>query len=159
MKRMFLHGLDPEQASESKILSALGVSTPDFWGSFSKRMERLRETLANSNDSWMLVGTDMGGLMAALWTIQNPRQISRLILLGPTLNRPEFVAPAKKVDTPTLLIHGTRDEVIPHAVAKAQAELAFNKLQTHWVDDDHRLSATAASLDWSQMLGLAKGSS
>jgi len=156
MKRMFLHGLDPEQASETKILSALGVATPTFSGSLSKRMERLRETLENSNDSWMLIGTDMGGLMAALWTIQHSRQISRLILLAPTLNRPEFVAPQKKVDTPTLLIHGKRDEVIAHTVAKAQAELAFNKLQLHLVDDDHRLSATATSLDWQQMLGLPK---
>jgi len=156
MKRMFIHGLDPEQASETKILSALGVTTPDFRGSFSKRMERLRETLENSNESWMLIGTDMGGLMAALWTVQNARQISRLILLAPTLHRPEFVVPKKKVDTPTLLIHGTRDDVIPHTVAKAQAELAFNKLQIHLVDDDHRLSATAASLDWTQMLGLSK---
>lgn len=155
MKRMFLHGLDPEQASEAKILSALGVSVPDFRGSFSKRMERLRETLENSNESWMLIGTDMGGLMAALWTMQNARQITRLILLAPTLQRPEFVAPKKKVDTPTLLIHGTRDEVIPHALAKSQAELAFNRLQVHLVDDDHRLSATATSLDWPQMLGLS----
>jgi len=157
MKRMFLHGLDPEQASESKILSALGVTTPEFRGSFSKRMERLRETLENSNDSWMLIGTDMGGLMAALWTVQNARQVSRLILLAPTLNRPEFIAPKKKVETPTLLIHGTRDGVIAHTVAKAQAELAFNKLQIHLVDDNHRLSATASSLDWPQMLGLSRG--
>lgn len=156
MKRMFLHGLDPAQASETRLLSTLGVTVPDFRGSFAKRMERLRETLENSNESWMLIGTDMGGLMAALWTIQNARQISRLILLAPLLHRPEFVAPAKKVETPTLLIHGTRDEVIPHAVAKTQASLAFNRLQTHLVDDDHTLSATTSTLDWPQMLGLSK---
>ena len=156
MKRMFLHGLDSSsQGNKARLLSALGVTTPDFRGSLSRRMERLHELLDNSNDSWLLIGSSMGGLMAALYAMENARQITRLILMAPALNRPEFVF-KKPIDTPTLLIHGTRDEVIPHEAVKARAEAAFNKLTVHWVEDDHRLAATSAQLDWPHLLGLPR---
>ena len=148
---MFLHGLDSSsQGRKARLLASLGVETPDFTGDLAARMEQLAPLL--SGDRWVLVGSSFGGLMAALWTLQNPERVHRLILLAPAFHRPDFVV-ARPVDVPTLLIHGTRDTVVPHELAAARAREAFTQLRVEWVDDDHRLEATALRMDWPGLMG------
>lgn len=127
----------------------MGVLTPDFTGDLATRMAQLEPLLGE--DRWLLVGSSFGGLMAALWTLRHPGRVHRLILLAPAFHRPDFVAD-KPVDVPTLLVHGTRDSVVPHELARERAALAFTNLRVEWVDDDHRLEATARQMDWTGLL-------
>ena len=147
---MFLHGLDSSsQGRKARLLASLGVETPDFTGDLATRMAQLEPLLAG--ERWVLVGSSFGGLMAALWTLQNPERVHRLILLAPAFHRPDFVVSAP-VDVPTLLVHGVRDTVVPHELARERAALAFSCLRVEWVDDDHRLEATALRMDWASLL-------
>jgi len=151
MKRIFLHGLDSSsQGHKARQLSAMGVLTPDFQGSLEQRMVQL-EPYLHGDEPWILVGSSFGGLMAALWTLHNPQRVARLILLAPALHRAEFVFD-RSVQVPTVLFHGTRDSVVPHELATQRARAAFENLTVHWVDDDHRLTATSQSLDWKELL-------
>lgn len=151
MKRIFLHGLDSSsQGYKARQLSTMGVLTPDFQGSLDERMVQL-EPYLQGDDLWILVGSSFGGLMAALWTLRNPQRVARLILLAPALHRPEFVF-AGPVQVPTVLVHGIRDSVVPHELASERARAAFENIAVHWVDDDHRLAATAQNLDWKELL-------
>ena len=148
---MFLHGLDSSsQGRKARLLAAMGVETPDFTGTLQERMAQLEPMLGK--ERWLLVGSSFGGLMAALWTLDHPDRVSRLILLAPAFHRPDFVV-SQPVDVPTLLVHGVRDQVVPHALARERAELAFTQLRVEWVDDDHRLEATALRMDWAGLLG------
>jgi pimeloyl-ACP methyl ester carboxylesterase len=148
---MFLHGLDSSsQGRKARLLASKGVETPDFTGDLATRMAQL-EPLLGSCEPWVLVGSSFGGLMAALWTLRNPDRVHRLILLAPAFHRPDFVV-ERPVDVPTLLVHGTRDSVVPHVLARERAALAFRSLRVEWVDDDHRLEATAQRMDWQELL-------
>lgn len=109
------------------------------------------EPCLEGDDRWVLVGSSFGGLMAALWTVRNPQRVARLVLLAPALHRPEFVF-ERPVQVATVLIHGTRDRVVPHELATERAREAFENLTVHWVDDDHRLSETCQNLDWEHYL-------
>ncbi|MBX3172427.1 MAG: alpha/beta fold hydrolase [Candidatus Eremiobacteraeota bacterium] len=148
---MFLHGLDSSsQGRKARLLASLGVETPDFRGDLAARMAQLEPLLGS--ERWVLIGSSFGGLMAALWTLRHPARVHRLILLAPAFHRPDFVV-ERPVDVPTLLVHGTRDTVVPHELARARAGEAFSHLRVEWVDDDHRLEATARHLDWPALMG------
>lgn len=147
---MFLHGLDSSsQGRKARLLAGLGVETPDFKGDLTTRMAQLEPLLGE--ERWVLVGSSFGGLMAALWTLRNPERVHRLILMAPAFHRPEFVIP-RPVDVPTLLVHGVRDTVVPHELTRQRAAEAFTQLRVEWVDDDHRLEATALRMDWAGLM-------
>lgn len=147
---MFLHGLESSsQGRKARLLAPMGVETPDFTGTLQERMAQLEPMLGE--ETWLLVGSSFGGLMAALWTLRYPERVSRLILLAPAFHRPDFVV-SRPVDVPTLLVHGVRDQVVPHELARERAALAFTQLRVEWVDDDHRLEATALGMDWPALL-------
>ena len=150
MRKMFLHGLDSSsQGRKARLLAAMGVETPDFTGDLAARMAQLEPMLGE--ERWVLVGSSFGGLMAALWTMRYPERVHRLILMAPAFHRQEFVV-TRPVDVPTLLVHGTRDTVVPHELARQRAAEAFTQLRVEWVDDDHRLEATALRMDWATLM-------
>lgn len=128
----------------------MGVETPDFNGDLANRMAQLQPLLGQQR--WVLIGSSFGGLMAGLWTLEHPERVHKLILMAPAFHRPEFVV-TRPVDVPTLLVHGVRDTVVPHELARQRAGEAFTQLRVEWVDDDHRLEATAMRMDWSNLLG------
>ena len=91
--------------------------------------------------------------MAALFATQAPGQVIKLILLAPALTLPEFaVISPMSIDTPTVIIQGTQDELIPLQTARELAEKTFTHLTYLVVDDDHRLHKTAEELDWKSLL-------
>ena len=98
---------------------------------------------------WTIIGSSLGGLMAALWTCARPMQVRKLILLAPALHLPAFAAhrPAA-IDVPVVIYHGRRDTVVPLPMVEALAERVFRQLVFHVVDDDHRLHATVQAIDW-----------
>lgn len=151
MKTLFLHGLESSgRGHKGRQLAALGVLTPDFTGTLAQRMQQLQPLLADGEEC-VLVGSSFGGLMAALWTLAHPQQVRRLILLAPALHRPDF-AWTKPVPTPTLLVHGRQDTVVPFAQVAEIAPRAFPQLTVWAVDDDHRLTTTSAAMNWPAVL-------
>ena len=128
------------------------MHTPDFDGELPKRMEQL-EAILGTRTGWTLIGSSLGGLMAALFAMQHPRQIRKLVLLAPALMLPEFrKRQDKPISIPTIIIQGTRDEIVPLASTRKLAEKFFISLAYIVVDDDHRLHKTAEGLDWRKLL-------
>lgn len=153
---VFIHGL--ESSSEGTKAQYFRKNFPqmiieDYTGNFAARMRKLEQIL-NGRDSLIFVGSSFGGLMAARFALDHEPRVSKLILLAPALNLEGFeTAVNQKLQVPTIIYHGTRDDVVNPHVVKKIAEKAFSRLEHHFVDDDHPLNGIFAQLDWPQMLG------
>jgi pimeloyl-ACP methyl ester carboxylesterase len=155
-RTIFIHGSsgDKSQTYKARILRGIfpGLLTPDFDGDLSNRMDQLR-TMLGQDTGWTLIGSSLGGLMAALYAAHSPGQVRKLVLLAPALTLPEFVEISDgKIDVPTTIIQGTQDDLIPIQAARILAEKVFTNLTYLVVDDDHRLHKTAETLDWKGIL-------
>jgi len=152
---IFIHGSDSNsQTYKATLLRGLfpGMVTPDFTGSLSERMAQL-EAILGDRTGWTIIGSSLGGLMAALFATQAPGQVRKLALLAPALTLPEFAEiPPASIDVPTVIIQGTRDELIPLEESRGIAEKVFTHLTYLVVDDDHRLHKTAEQMDWKTLL-------
>jgi len=152
---IFIHGSESNsQTYKATLLRGLfpGMLTLDFTGSLSERMAQL-ETILGARTGWTIIGSSLGGLMAALFATQAPGQVRKLALLAPALTLPEFAEiPPASIDVPTLIIQGTRDELIPLEASRGIAEKVFTNLTYLVVDDDHRLHKTAEEMDWQTLL-------
>lgn len=152
---IFIHGLEgSSQGVKAQLLRGIfpEILTPDVRGSLEERMAKL-EQIVGEAQGWTMIGSSFGGLMGAMFTCQHPEQVDRLILLAPALVWPDFAAdPPGPVDVPTVVYHGTRDEVVPLEPVRALAEQAFSNLTFHAVDDDHGLYKTVHELDWRDLV-------
>ena len=153
---LFIHGSsgDRSQTYKARLLRAIfpGMVTPDFDGDLPKRMGQL-ETVLGVDTGWTLVGSSLGGLMAAIYASNHPAQVRKLVLLAPALTLPGFTGPlASTISIPTIIIQGTRDALIPLEPTRRLAEKIFTNLTYMVVDDDHRLHKTAEDLDWKKLL-------
>lgn len=152
---IFIHGLEgTSQGAKAVLLRQLfpAMLIPDFRGSLDERMTALYPLLGEQA-GWTLIGSSFGGLMAAIFTCQRPSQVRKLVLLAPALILPEFSAsPPQPVDVPTIVYHGSRDELIPLEPTRLLAERVFTDLTFHVVDDEHGLYQTAHAIDWPQIL-------
>lgn len=152
---IFIHGSDSNsQTYKATILRSLfpGMVTPDFTGSLSERMAQL-EAILGDQTGWTIIGSSLGGLMAALFTTQAPGQVRKLVLLAPALTLPEFAGHLPDpVPVPTIVVHGTRDELLPLEAGRSLAEKVFTNLTYLVVNDDHRLHKTAEQMDWQTLL-------
>ncbi len=152
---IFIHGLEgSSQGAKATLLGKLfpGALIPDFGGPLEARMAQLEPLLAGQT-GWTLVGSSFGGLMGALYTCQHPDRVRKLVLMAPALVGPDFAeASLTPVETPTVIYHGSRDEVIPLAPVQQIAGQVFLTLTFHTVDDDHRLYKTAHAIDWKALL-------
>lgn len=152
---LFIHGSDSSgQTYKARILRGIfpGMLTPDFEGELPERMEQL-EAILGTKTGWTLIGSSLGGLMAALFTLQHPAQVRKLVLLAPALTLPEFIRNLdSQIYVPAIIIQGTRDEIVPLAPTRKLAEKVFLNLRYIVVDDDHRLHKTAEEVDWKNLL-------
>ena len=153
---IFIHGLDgSSQGIKASLLRSLfpGILTPDFHGSLEERMQMLRKILGEEQ-GWQMIGSSFGGLMAALFALQHPGQVERLVLLAPALIWPDFASrPPIPITAPTIIYHGRRDELLPLQMVRQLAEAAFANLDFREVDDDHGLYQTVHAIDWVRLLG------
>ena len=153
--RIFLHGLDSSsQGTKGRYFSEKfpGMLVPDFSGSLSERMEKLYDILSGKTEI-TLVGSSYGGLMAAIFTLENSSRLKNLILLAPAVNLNEFNDyRGLSTEVPTTLYHGTMDSVIPIDPVYEQAKKCFKNLTFHRVEDDHMLHSTFTSIDWEKLL-------
>jgi pimeloyl-ACP methyl ester carboxylesterase len=153
---VFIHGSsgDKSQTYKAQLLRGLfpGIVTPDFNGDISTRMTHLRDILGRET-GWILIGSSLGGLMAALFACEAPKQVRKLVLLAPAVSLPEFdEIPPASISIPTIIIQGTQDELIRLPEAREIAEKVFTHLTYRVVEDDHRLHKTAEKLDWKAFL-------
>jgi pimeloyl-ACP methyl ester carboxylesterase len=153
----FIHGLEgSSQGVKATILRDRfpGVNIPDFTGTLENRMAQLEDHLS-VRDDWYLIGSSLGGLMAAMYVCKNEEQISRLLLFAPALIWPEFISqPRDSVQVPTIIYHGRRDVTIPLDLARPIAEKVFVNLDLRIVDDDHGLHKTVNSIDWESLIDM-----
>ena len=152
---LFLHGSDSSsQTHKAQVLRGIfpDLLVPDFTGPLAVRMDLL-ESILGEKTGWTLIGSSLGGLMAALFTCRSPQQVKRLVLLAPALHLPEFSRHLPKpVRVPTVLVIGRKDDVIPGETVHRITKGVFPKLTYLLVDDDHRLHHTAETLDWKKLL-------
>jgi pimeloyl-ACP methyl ester carboxylesterase len=152
---LFIHGSDSTgQTYKAQVLRKHfpELIAPDFTGPLAVRMAQMA-SIVNDQDGWTLIGSSLGGLMAALFATQHPGQMHKLVLLAPALHLPEFSHHLPRpVRIPTLLIIGNKDEVIPGGTVRRLTKRVFPKLTFLSVDDDHRLHHTAETLDWKSLL-------
>ena len=152
---VFLHGLEgSSQGVKAGLLRGIfpGILTPDFKGDLGERMERLY-VLLGETAVWRIVGSSFGGLMGALFACRRPQQVDRLVLLAPALVWPDFAAELPDpVSVPTIVYHGSRDNLIPIKLVRSLAERVFLNLDFREVDDDHGLYQTVHAIDWRALL-------
>lgn len=154
-RTLFIHGSDSSgQTYKAQVLRKTfpELLSPDFSGPLAMRLAQM-ESIIGDESGWTLIGSSLGGLMAALFAARHPTQVHRLVLLAPALHLPEFSRhPPKPVEIPTLLIHGKQDDVVPPEPVHCLAKRVFPRLTYLSVDDDHRLHHTAETLDWRSLL-------
>jgi pimeloyl-ACP methyl ester carboxylesterase len=153
---IYLHGLESDSNSgKARQFREWfpGMLTPDFKGPFEERMTQLEPILAGQ-DGWTLIGSSFGGLMGTVYTCKHPTQVRKLILLAPALLREPFGShlDLEPVSVPTVIIHGTLDDVVPLGPVREIAQRLFTNLTYHIVEDDHRLHKTAQEMDWKTIL-------
>lgn len=153
---IYLHGLESNSRSGKARQFAEkfpGMVTPDFTGSFEERMAQLKPILGRKK-GWTIIGSSFGGLMGTVFTCKHPTRVRKLILLAPALLRESFGShlDLEPVSVPTVVVHGTGDDVVPLEPAREVAEKLFTNLRYIVVDDGHRLQEAFKELDWQEIL-------
>jgi pimeloyl-ACP methyl ester carboxylesterase len=152
---IYLHGLEStSQSGKARQFAQKfpGMLTPDFIGSFEERMAQLYPILGGKKD-WTIIGSSYGGLMGAVFACKHPEQVRKLVLLAPALMLPEFLSGRfPKIDTPTILVHGVQDDVVPPDAVRQIARDTFMNLDYIAVEDGHRLHKAFEELDWEEIL-------
>lgn len=153
---IYLHGLESNsQSGKARNFAEKypGMVTPDFTGTLEERMQQLLPMLGRKKN-WTLIGSSFGGLMGTIFTCQHPAQVRKLILLAPALLREPFGAylNLEPVSIPTIIVHGTQDDIVPLAPSREVAESLFTNLRYILVEDGHRLQNALDSLNWNEIL-------
>lgn len=154
--KLFIHGLESSGSGTKGMYFRQHfpeMIVEDYEGSFFERMKKLNLICAEKRNI-ILVGSSYGGLMAAVYALENKERVMRLVLLAPALTLGEFVPYMNmKLTCPVIIYHGSHDDVVPVEDVKRIASTVFADLQHHVVDDDHPLRESFGSLDWKKLLG------
>lgn len=176
------HALREAFAARGLTLLQPDLNAPDFAHLTHTASLGVLDQVAGEDDAVVLIGSSLGGYLAARWAQLHPERVSRLVLLcpgfemidrWPKLLGPDAIArwrahgvltfpdgagvptsvhwgfiedalrhpPTPDVACPTLILHGTRDEVVPIASSRAYAAAHAN-VRLVEVDDDHGLLAS-----------------
>jgi pimeloyl-ACP methyl ester carboxylesterase len=150
MTTIFIHGLESSSRGSKATWfrnNFAHILTPDFSGALNKRMEKLY-TLLSGHEDITLIGSSFGGLMAAIFAIENANRVKQIILLAPALNFPDFALYQGRTDVAAHLYIGTNDTICPPALVIPAAEKTFTNLTVHLSDDDHLLRDTFQKINW-----------
>lgn len=154
-RTLFIHGLmGSSQGYKATLLRGLfpDLLIPDFPGDFAERMAKLAEIIGETG-GWTLIGSSMGGLMAAVFACQHPGQVERLVLLAPALPFLDLEEhPLPRTGIPVVIYHGWNDDVVPADRTQDVAEQLFDTLTFHLVEDGHDLTKTVQEIDWPALL-------
>lgn len=152
MDVLFCHGLEGSpEGTKVRAMRAAGISVdaPDFRGKvLGERIAQLAARLDALDPArpLLLAGSSYGGAVAAWTAMQRPGRFHGLLLLAPALHHAEPPVPShaayRPVPIPTIILHGTRDTVVPLSASEAYAARAPAGVDLRRVDDDHRLAAS-----------------
>jgi len=149
MTILFAHGLESGpigRKSQALVDAGYEVLAPDCRGlELAQRVERLVTALVGATSTIappLVVGSSFGGiagLVAALVAAERGVVVRGLVLCAPALMLPPPLGTVEQLGCParTILVHGTRDEVIPIDVSRRFAREHGAELRE--VDDDHGL--------------------
>jgi len=153
---MFLHGLESSGSGfKATYLRKRfpNIITPTFTGELNERMQQL-ERLISPRSRWIFIGSSFGGLMATLFAIRHPAQISRLILLAPALL--SSIAPSvsidEKVSVPMVGILAKYDTILPIIELQRKCEFIFRFYWLYIVEDEHKLECTTKMINWNALV-------
>jgi pimeloyl-ACP methyl ester carboxylesterase len=153
MDIIFCHGLESHphgRKYEYLTRAGLDVRAPDFQGlALADRVAALEPILAEA-DKPLVIGSSYGGataLCAAIRHRERGGDLTALILCAPALGRSE--PPLDSMDlyapVPTVILHGTRDDVVPIEVSRNLAARDPN-VKLIELDDVHDLSGSLPEL-------------
>jgi len=139
MKITFLHGLESgPHGSKYRALKErfITVTAPDCTGKndVEDRIKTCRAHLGT--EPVLLVGSSFGGLVAVRLAESLPELVAGMVLCAPALH----IQPVSYSGTPTIIIHGTGDDVVPIEVSRAFSLAHGVRLVE--VDDGHRLKGS-----------------
>jgi pimeloyl-ACP methyl ester carboxylesterase len=153
--KIFIHGLESSNQGTKGLFFKRefpDMIIPNFPGTLQERMQKLNRSLSKKSGI-RLVGSSFGGLMAALFAMENESRVEKMILLAPALNLMGLAdAQEREISVPTWIYHGIDDEVIPLKAIEGVAKKTFRHLTLHVVDDDHYLHKTFKRIDWQELL-------
>ena len=153
--KIFIHGLESSNKGTKSVFFKErfpDMIIPYFTGDLQERMGKLDEILEDKSGI-RLVGSSVGGLMAAIFAMENEPRVDKLILLAPAINLMESTQyQEKKIAVPVWIFHGKNDDVIPLKDVETAAKRMFMNLSFHTEDDDHFLHKTFKSIDWDKLL-------
>jgi len=160
---IFIHGLESSgDGFKGRFLKKLfpNCLTPNF-KPYSQKIpinqllsERMDQLIPILKDKmyWIIIGSSFGGLMATLYTLENPSNVSKLILLAPYLSIKGLISTHyAPINIPVIIFHGKHDNIVALHRSKAFAEKMFTNLEYIIVDDDHSLQITVKTLDWKKL--------
>ena len=153
---MFLHGLESTGCGfKATYLRTYfpKIITPTFTGNLDERMQQL-ERLIPPYSRWIFIGSSFGGLMATLFAIRHPKQISKLILLAPALL--PSISPSlswnEKLSVPIVGILAKHDTLLPLKELQRKCESIFRSYWLHIVEDEHKLEYTTKMINWKALV-------
>ncbi len=170
---LYLHGSDSNsQSGKARQFAEKfpGMVTPDFTGGFDERMAQLKKIVGRKKN-WTIIGSSYGGLMGTIFACERSSQVRKLVLLAPALlqdSKGIFIDPVAgkplklsaklkrglgPISAPTLVIHGTTDDVVPLEPVRRIVEKLFTNYEYIVVDDGHRLQEAFKGLNWEEILG------
>ena len=161
---IFIHGLESSgNGFKGTYLKGLfpDILTPNFKmfkkklsldSLLKERMEQLDLILKKGN-SWIIIGSSFGGLMATFYALRNPEKIERLILLAPFLATPILqIDNLLPLTIPTIIFHGKHDDIAQYEASRKQAYQLFTNLEFNATEDHHDLNNTITILNWSKLI-------
>jgi pimeloyl-ACP methyl ester carboxylesterase len=155
LARVFIHGLESSSRGTKATFFKrryADMIVEDFHGTLDQRMHKLSGLLSD-DPALIMVGSSLGGLMAAIFALENPNRVKKLILLAPALTFPDFEPYlCHRIEIPVTVYHGKKDDVVPAAPTYEVAREIFGNLAFNEVDDDHMLSQTFKAIDWDDLL-------
>lgn len=75
--------LAAEMDRRGRVLERPDLNRPSFAELSPRASLEAIDRMAEGDDAWCLVGSSMGGYLAALWASRNPSRVGRLVLLCP----------------------------------------------------------------------------
>ena len=152
---LFNHGKDgSSQGFKAQFLRRRypDLLAPDFPGDFWQRMAQLEQVIG-ATAGWTIIGSSLGGLMAAVFTCQHPGQVDKLVLLAPALAFLDLAqTPLPPSDAPVVVYHGRQDDVVPLETTRQVAGQLFANLEFHVVNATHDLNPLMDTINWSSLL-------
>jgi predicted esterase len=138
---VFVHGKEgsPQGVKARMLRDQFSCEAPNFTGmDLEERLELLEECTRDRTDL-LLVGSSMGGLVAAITYSRYPERFKGYVLIAPAFHT-EDVQQVVNVPEHAMVFHGHRDVIVPIEEVEAQCQRLGIPFQAE-KKGDHRMHA------------------